>query len=201
MRWLEDEQAPRPVALRFAKNLKYPVRPPMGLMEAPLCKTPGSCRRATSRSTTNSVVKPIRSPSIGLGSQLQQPPNLIAQRTKQPRRAELEDVRLLDLHYRQLLNDLHSLGIPGDHDLSRRNDPSLAHREHEKVARELYLSHRFLVCAVEVYLLGCVEYSGLTGEGAVKCATNTDTLITRLQAEEDWMIKTHGPPWVERTLP
>ena len=117
------------------------------------------------------------------------------------RRAELEDVRLLDLHYRQLLNDLHSLGIPGDHDLSRRNDPSLAHREHEKVARELYLSHRFLVCAVEVYLLGCVEYSGLTGEGAVKCATNTDTLITRLQAEEDWMIKTHGPPWVERTLP
>jgi hypothetical protein len=40
----------------------------------------------------------------------------------------------------------------------------------------------------------------LTGEGAVRRATNTDSLIANLQAEEDLMIKTHGPPWVERTL-
>ena len=117
------------------------------------------------------------------------------------RRAELDDVRRLDLHYRQLLNDLHSLEIRGDDDLSGGNDLSPEDRQgHDKVARELYLSHRFLVCAVEVYLLGCVEYSGLTGEGAVKRATNTDSLIASLQAEEDLMIKTHGPPWVERTL-
>jgi hypothetical protein len=117
------------------------------------------------------------------------------------RRAELDYVRLLDLHYRQLPNYLSSLGIGGEDGLSRCNDLSPQDREeHDKVARELYLSHRFLVCAVEVYLLGCVEYSGLTGEEAVKRATNTDALIANLQAEEDLMIKTHGPPWVERTL-
>jgi hypothetical protein len=117
------------------------------------------------------------------------------------RRAELDDVRRLDLHYRQLLNYLRSLGISGDDDLSGGNDLSPEDREeHDRLARELYLSHRFLVCAVEVYLLGCVEYSGLTGEGAVRRANNTDSLIANLQAEEDLMIKTHGPPWVERTL-
>ena len=117
------------------------------------------------------------------------------------RRAELDDVRRLDLHYRQLLNSLRSLGMPGDHDLSGGNDISPEDREEQdKVARELYLSHRFLVCAAEVYLLGCVEYSGLTGEGAVIGAADTDGLIASLQAEEDLMIKTHGPPWVERTL-
>jgi hypothetical protein len=117
------------------------------------------------------------------------------------RRAELDDVRRLDLHYRQLLSYLRSLGISGDDALSRGNDLSPEDGEkHDKLARELYLSHRFLVCAVEVYLLGCVEYSGLTGEGAVRRATNTDSLIANLQAEEDLMIKTHGPPWVERTL-
>jgi hypothetical protein len=117
------------------------------------------------------------------------------------RRAELDDVRLLDLHYRQLLNQLLSLGIHGDDDLSRRNDLSPELREaHDRVARDLYLSRRFLVCAVEVYLLGCVEYSGLSGEGAVNRATNTDSLLAGLQAEEDLMIKTHGPPWVDDIL-
>ena len=117
------------------------------------------------------------------------------------RRAELDDVRRLDQHYRQLLNYLRFLGTRGDDDLSRRQDLSPEDREEQdKVARELYLSHRFLVCAAEVYLLGCVEYSGLTGEGAVIGAADTDGLIASLQAEEDLMIKTHGPPWVERIL-
>ena len=117
------------------------------------------------------------------------------------RRAELDDVRRLDLHYRELLNYIRFLGIRGDDALSGRSDLSPEDRgEPDKVARKLYLSHRFLVCAVEVYLLGCVEYSGVTGEGAVRRATNTDSLIASLQAEEDLMIKTHGPPWVERTL-
>jgi hypothetical protein len=116
------------------------------------------------------------------------------------RRAELDDVRRLDQNYRQLLNYLRPLGIRGDDDLWGRDHLSPEDREeHDKAARELYLSHRFLVCAVEVYLLGCVEYSGLTGEGAVRRATNTDSLIACLQAEEDLMIKTHGPPWLERT--
>jgi hypothetical protein len=117
------------------------------------------------------------------------------------RRAELDDVRRLDLHYRQLLNYLRRLGNSGGTDpLHRDNLLPQDREEYDKVTHELYLSHRFLVCAVEVYLLGCVEYSGLTGEGAVRRATNTNSLIASLQAEEDLMIKTHGPPWVERTL-
>jgi hypothetical protein len=104
-------------------------------------------------------------------------------------------------YYRHLLNYLRALGISGDGDLSGGNDLSPEDgEEHDKLAREVYLSHRFLVCAVEVYLLGCVEYSGLTGEGAVRRATNTDTLIANLQAEEDLMIQTHGAPWVEHTV-
>jgi hypothetical protein len=115
------------------------------------------------------------------------------------RRAELDDVRQLDQHYRQLLNC--PLGVRGEDDLWSRGHRSPQNwEEHDnKAARELYLSRRFLVCAVEVYLLGCVEYSGLTGEDAVRSATDTDSLIASLQAEEDLMIKTHGPPWVERT--
>jgi hypothetical protein len=116
------------------------------------------------------------------------------------RRAELDDVRRLDLHYRQLLNYLRPLGNSGGTDLGRDNLSPQDREEHDKVTHELCLSHRFLVCAVEVYLLGCVEYSGLTGEGAVRRATNTNSLIASLQAEEDLMIKTHGPPWVEHIL-
>ena len=120
---------------------------------------------------------------------------------KAARRADLDDVRLLDLHYRQLLNYLRPLRNLGDNDPWGRDKLSPQDREeHDKVAHELYLSHRFLVCAVEVYLLGCVEYPDLTGEDAVRRATNTDSLIASLQEEEDLKIKTHGPPWVEHIL-
>jgi hypothetical protein len=116
------------------------------------------------------------------------------------RRAELDDVRRLDLHYRQLLEYVHP-GRSGGNDFVGCDNLSPQDREeHDKVNHELYLSHRFLVCAVEVYLLGCVEYPDLTGEGAVRRATNTDSLIATLQAEEDLMIKTHGPPWLEHAF-
>jgi hypothetical protein len=59
------------------------------------------------------------------------------------------------------------------------------------------MSHRVLVHAVEGYLLGCVEYPVLTAEAALMRATSTDNLIDLLQAEEDLMIRTFGPPWVE----
>ena len=117
------------------------------------------------------------------------------------RRAELDAVRLLDVNCRQLLYYLRPLGIRGDDDLWDSDDLSRQDgEEHYKVAHELYLSHRVLACAVEVYLLGCVECPDLTGVGAVRLATSTDGLIAILQAEEDLMIKTHGPPWVERPL-
>jgi hypothetical protein len=115
------------------------------------------------------------------------------------RRAELDDIRLLDLQYRQLLNNLRALGNRRDDDPWGRDNLS-PQGQYDKVAHELYLGHRLLVCAVEVYLLGCVEYPDLTGEGAVRSATNTDSLIASLQQEEDLMIKTRGAPWVELTL-
>ena len=62
------------------------------------------------------------------------------------------------------------------------------------------MSHRVLVHAVEGYLLGCVEYPDLTGEGALRRATSTDSLIDLLQAAEDFAIKTFGLPWLERAV-
>jgi hypothetical protein len=59
------------------------------------------------------------------------------------------------------------------------------------------MSHRVLVHAVEGYLLGCVEYPVLTAEAALRRTTSTDSLIDLLQAEEDLMIRTFGPPWFE----
>jgi hypothetical protein len=116
------------------------------------------------------------------------------------RRAELDDIRRLDLRYRELLDYFRPLGNredkgPWDGDTLSPQDL----KQRDKVARELYLSHRFLVCAVEVYLLGCVEYPVLTGKDAVSRAPNTDSLIATLQEEEDLMIKTYGSPWAERT--
>jgi hypothetical protein len=62
------------------------------------------------------------------------------------------------------------------------------------------MSHRVLVHVMEGYLLGCVGYPDLTGEAALRRATSTDNLIDLLQAEEDLMIRTFGPPWVEHPV-
>jgi hypothetical protein len=44
------------------------------------------------------------------------------------------------------------------------------------------------------------RYPELTGEGALRRATSTGNLIDLLQAEEDLMIRTFGPPWVEHPV-
>ena len=82
-------------------------------------------------------------------------------------------------------------------DLWDRDDRSQQDREeHDKAAHELHTSHRVLVHAVEGYLLGCVKCPDLTAGAALRQATSTDSLIDLLQAEEDLMIRTFGPPWV-----
>jgi hypothetical protein len=117
------------------------------------------------------------------------------------RRAELGRIRLIDIKRRQLLGYFHPLGIHAVDDRWDRDDPSGQEREeHDKASQELHLSHRVLVHAVEGYLLGCVEYPDLTGEGALRRATSTESLIDLLQAEEDLAIKTFGAPWLERPV-
>ena len=117
------------------------------------------------------------------------------------RRAELDRIRLIDIKRRQLLAYFHPLGIHAVDDRWDRDDLSRQEREeHDKAAHELHLSHRVLVHAVEGYLSGCVQHPDLTGEGALRRATSTDSLIGLLQAEEDLAIKTFGPPWLERPL-
>jgi hypothetical protein len=113
------------------------------------------------------------------------------------RRAELGRIRRLDVAHRELLSSLHPFGIRGDDDRWDDEDISLhENEEHHKVESELYLSRRVLVHAVEGYLLGCVAYPALTGEGALMRATSTDRLTDLLQAEEDLMIRTFGQPCV-----
>jgi hypothetical protein len=117
------------------------------------------------------------------------------------RRAELGRIRRLDVAHRELLDSLVPLGISGDNDRRDDEDISLDEKEdHHKAETELYLSRRVLVHAVEGYLLGCVAYPALTGEGALIRATSTDRLSDLLQAEEDLMIQTFGQPGVERPL-
>jgi hypothetical protein len=117
------------------------------------------------------------------------------------RRAELDRIRPIDIKRRQLLAYFQPLGIHEVDDLWDRDDRSRQDREErDKAAHELHMSHRVLVHAVEGYLLGCVEYPDLTGEGALRRATSTDSLIDLLQAEEDLMIRTFGPPWVEHPV-
>jgi hypothetical protein len=117
------------------------------------------------------------------------------------RRAELDRIRLIDIKRRQLLGYFHPLGIHAVDDRWDRDDLLRQEREeHDKASQELHLSQRVLVHAVEGYLLGCVEYPDLTGDGALRRATSTDSLIDLLQAEEDLAIKTFGPPWSERPL-
>jgi hypothetical protein len=117
---------------------------------------------------------------------------------QESRRAELDRIRLMDIKRRQLLGYFCPLGIHeidhlwDDEDISQRD-----REENDKAAHELHMSHRVLVHAVEGYLLGCVEYPVLTAEAALRRTTSTDSLIDLLQAEEDLMIRTFGPPWVE----
>jgi hypothetical protein len=116
------------------------------------------------------------------------------------RRTELDRIRLIDIKRRQLLGSFYPLGIHEVDDLWDRDDRSQDREEHDKAAHELRMTHRVLVHAVEGYLLGCVEYPDLTGEAALRQATGTDSLIDLLQAEEDLMIRTFGPPWVEHPV-
>ena len=117
---------------------------------------------------------------------------------QESRRAELDRIRLIDIKRRQLLGYFCPLGIHeidhlwDDEDISQHDK-----EEHNKAESELHLSHRLLVHAVEGYLLGCVEYPALTAEAALRRGASTDSLIDLLQAEEDLMIRTFGPPWVE----
>jgi hypothetical protein len=117
------------------------------------------------------------------------------------RREELDRIRRLDVAHRELLSSLGPFGISGDDDRWDDEDISLDEKEeHHKAESELCLSRRVLVHAVEGYLLGCVAYPSLTGEGALRRATSTDRLSDLLQAEEDLMIRTFGQPGVERPL-
>jgi hypothetical protein len=117
------------------------------------------------------------------------------------RRAELDRIRLIDIKRRQLLAYFNPLGIHAVDGLWDDKDISLHDKEeHDKASHELHMSHRVLIHAVEGYLLGCVEYSALSGEGALRRATSTESLIDLLQAEEDLMIRTFGPPWVEHPV-
>jgi hypothetical protein len=118
------------------------------------------------------------------------------------RRTELDRIRPIDIKRRQLLGYFYPLGFHEVDDLWDRDDRSRQDREgHDEAVHELHMSHRVLVHAVEGYLLGCVGYPDLTGEGALRRATSTDSLIDLLQAEEDLMIRTFGPPWVEHHKP
>jgi hypothetical protein len=102
---------------------------------------------------------------------------------------ELDQIRRLYSAYRQLLGPLRT----------RRDDNKdiFQHDKEEHGRSELYLSYRVLAHAVEGYLLGCVEYPTLTAEEALRRATNTQSLIDLLEAEEDLIIRTFGLPWVE----
>jgi hypothetical protein len=113
--------------------------------------------------------------------------------------AELDRIRGLDLVYRELLSYLRP---PRGDDGHRDGDDlsSQVEQERNKAEHELHLCRRVLVHAVEGYLLGCVEYPDLTGDAALGRATSTESLIDLLQAEENLMTRTFGPPWVERPL-
>jgi hypothetical protein len=114
------------------------------------------------------------------------------------RRTEPDRIRLIDIKRRQLLRYFYPLGIHEVDELWDRDERSRQDREeHDSVAHELHTIHRVLVHAAEGYLLGCVEYPVLTAEAALRLATSTDSLIDLLQAGEDLMIRTFGPPWVE----
>jgi hypothetical protein len=115
---------------------------------------------------------------------------------QESRRAELDRIRLIDIKRRQLLGYFGPLGIHEiDHLWDHEDIPQHDKEKHNKTKSELYLSHRVLVHAVEGYLLGCADYPDLTAEAALKRATSTDSLIDLLQAQEDSMIRTYGPPF------
>jgi hypothetical protein len=140
--------------------------------------------------------EPIPSDSIGNAAPVTSKADRATYETS--RRTELDRIRLIDIKRRQLLGYFYPLGIHEIDELWDRDDRSRQYREeHDKAAHELHMSHRVLVHAAEGYLLGCVEYPVLTAETALRRTTSTDSLIDLLQAEEDLMIRTFGPPRVE----
>jgi hypothetical protein len=180
-------------------NLKYWVRPPIVPSGAALWKISQGLRGAHMPRDDQDDTRLDPAPFDWTGALTPAPVKPDRATYEAARRAELDHIRRLDVTYRQLLNYRCPQRIRGDDDLQDRDDLSRHDREErDKVAYELYLSRRVLVCVVEVYLLGCVDYPDLTGEASLGRATSTNSLITILQAEEDSMIKTYGPPWVER---
>jgi hypothetical protein len=113
-------------------------------------------------------------------------------------RTELDRIRLIDIKRRQLLSYFYPLGIHEVDELWDRDDRSRQYREeHDKAAHELDRATESWSTRWEDICWGYVGYPDLTGEGALRRATSTDSLIDLLQAEEDLMIRTFGPPWVE----
>jgi hypothetical protein len=114
------------------------------------------------------------------------------------RRSELDRIRLIDIKRRELLGYFGPLGIHEiDHLWDHEDIPQHHKEKHNKTKSELYLSHRVLVHAVEGYLLACAEHPALTAEAALSRATSTDSLIDLLQTQEDLMIRTFGPSWLD----
>ena len=154
--------------------------------------------RATCRSTTKIITRPDPIPSDSTWNPAPATANPDRATYEASRRTELDRIRLIDIKRRQLLSYFYPLRIHEVDDIWDRDDRSRQDREeHDNAAHELHMSHRVLVHAVEGYLLGCVEYPVLTAEAALSRTTSTGSLIDLLQAEEDLMIRTFGPPWVE----
>jgi hypothetical protein len=117
---------------------------------------------------------------------------------QESRRSELDRIRLIDIKRRELLGYFGPLGIHEiDHLWDHEDIPQHHKEKHNKTKSELYLSHRVLVHAIEGYLLGCAEHPDLTAEAALSRATSTDSLIDLLQTQEDLLIRTFGPSWLE----
>jgi len=103
-----------------------------------------------------------------------------------------------DFAYRELLSYLHPLRTRGDD--GHRDDEDLSlqdSQEHNTPEYEVHLSHRDLVHAVEGYLAGVRRVSRFDRRTALGRAASIDSLIDLLQAEENLMIRTFGPPSVE----
>jgi hypothetical protein len=170
----------------------------MVLIEAGLWKTSEASRESNMPTDDQDRHRPEPSPSDSTWNAAPATAKLDRATYQESRRTELDRIRLIDIRRRQLLGYFCPLGIHeidhlwDDEDISQQDK-----EEHNKAESELYLSHRVLVHAVEGYLLGCVEYPALTAEAALRRGTSTDSLIDLLQAEEDLMIRTFGPPWVE----
>jgi hypothetical protein len=170
----------------------------MVLLEAAQGKPPNTSWDSNMPSDDQDRHHPYPNPSDSTGVASPAAPKPDRATYESSRRTELDRIRLIDIKRRQLLAYFCPLGIHEIDHLWDDEDISLPeNEEYSKVQSEWYLSHRVLIHAVEGYLLGCVEYSVLTAETALKRSTNTDSLIDLLQAEEDSTIHNFGPPWAE----